>query len=361
MAAPCPAAVTARPGVTPAVHSARFNGMSKPVLRFGVIGAGAIAQLAHLPTLSKMKGVQLAALCDNDAAKARALADRFSVPDVFTDIEELLEFEQLDAVLISTPNHLHEPHVLSAMRSKLHVLCERPLALTTKGVERILTASEKHDVKVVVGHNHRFRTEVQNLASFISGGELGRLIGIRAGAYKTRRGDAGWRSRRAEAGGGIFLDQGVPLLDLASWLADFPDPVRVTASMDRGSGVRAVEDAMYVHVQYASGLSVAIDTAWGYIGEEDRWWFEVLGSKGSARLAPLRVVKDLNGRAVDVSPSGAAQRDSAFIQSYRAELAHFVAVLNGEVQYEPPADQIIVQRLVEAIYRSAEEGKEVRL
>jgi len=118
---------------------------------------------------------------------------------------------------------------------------------------------------------------------------------------------------------------------------------------------------MYVHVQYASGLSVAIDTAWGYVGEEDRWWFEVLASKGTARLAPLRVVKELNGRAVDVSPTGAAQRDSAFIQSYRAELAHFAAVLHGDVAYEPPVDQIVVQRLVEAIYRSAEEGKEVRL
>lgn len=335
--------------------------MSKPALRIGVIGAGAIAQLAHLPVLSRMRGVQLVALCDNDSAKVRALADRFSVPDTFTDIEELLEFEDIDAVLISTPNHLHEPHVLSALKSKRHVLCERPLALTTKGVERILAAAEKHEMKVLVGHNHRFRTEVQNLESFIHGGELGRLIGIRAGAYKTRRGDAGWRSRRAESGGGIFLDQGVPLLDLACWLADFPEPVRVTASMERGSGVRSVEDAMYVHVQYASGLSVAIDTAWGYVGEEDRWWFEVLASKGTARLAPLRVVKELNGRAVDVSPTGAAQRDSAFIQSYRAELAHFAAVLHGDVAYEPPVDQIVVQRLVEAIYRSAEEGKEVRL
>ena len=92
--------------------------MSKPALRIGVIGAGAIAQLAHLPVLSKMRGVQLVALCDNDGAKVRALADRFSVPDTFTDIEELLEFEELDAVLISTPNHLHEPQWLKTVLIK---------------------------------------------------------------------------------------------------------------------------------------------------------------------------------------------------------------------------------------------------
>ena len=80
--------------------------MSGPV-RLAVVGAGAIAQLAHLPVLSKIRGAQLVALCDNDAEKARALADRFGIPDVFTDLEELLESDQLDGVVIATPNHLH--------------------------------------------------------------------------------------------------------------------------------------------------------------------------------------------------------------------------------------------------------------
>ena len=105
-------------------------------VRLAVIGAGAIAQVAHLPALSKMRGAELVALCDNDGAKARALADRFGVPDVFTDIEELLEFDELDAVVVATPNHLHEPHVLSALAAGLHVFCERPLALGSAGVER---------------------------------------------------------------------------------------------------------------------------------------------------------------------------------------------------------------------------------
>ncbi|MCU0625990.1 MAG: Gfo/Idh/MocA family oxidoreductase [Gemmatimonadaceae bacterium] len=335
--------------------------MSKPVLRIGVIGVGAIAQLAHLPLLAKMKGVEVVALCDSDRAKARALAERFGVPNVETDIEELLELDPLDAILISTPNHLHEPHVLSALRRGVHVLCERPLALTSKGIERILAAAQKADRVVQVGHNQRFRSEVQALDAFVRGGELGRLVGIRCGAYKVRRGDAGWRARRAEAGGGIFLDSGFPLLDLACWLADFPDPVRVSATMDRGSGARAVEDSMAVQIEFATGLSLVIDTAWGYVGEEDRMWFEILGSRGTARLSPLRVVKELNGKPVDVSPSGAAARDSAFTMSYRASLAHFIAVVNGEVEYEPPVKQLDVWKLVESAYRSADEKKEIRL
>jgi hypothetical protein len=103
------------------------------------------------------------------------------------------------------------------------------------------------------------------------------------------------------------------------------------------------------------------DVTWSYIGEEERGWFEVLAARGSGRLAPLRVVKLLNGRPLDVSPSGAAARESVFLQSYRAQLTHFVAMVSGDVPYEAPSDQLTVHRVVEAIYRSAESESEVTL
>jgi len=333
----------------------------KDAVRIGVVGAGAIAQLAHLPVLSKMRGTELVALCDNDRPKARSLADRFGVPDVFTDIEDLLEHDELDAVVIATPNHLHEPHVLSALAAKRHVLCERPLSLTARGIERILTAATRADRMVAVANNHRFRNDVQALDRFVRGGELGKVSGIRAGAYHFRRESTGWRFRRAESGGGAFFDYGIPLLDLALWLGDFPTPTRVSAHMERGRAASAVEDLMVVQLELENGMVVVFDVNGAYVGQEERWWFEVLATRGSARLAPLRVVKELNGRPTDVSPTGAASRDSAFIQSYRAELAHFVAVIHGETEYEPPADQVTLHRIVEAIYKSAEEEKEIRL
>src|SRR5215212_8750377 len=158
-----------------------------PNIRVGVVGAGAIAQLAHLPLLSKMRGAQLVALCDNDRPKARALADRFGIPDVFTDIEDLLELDDLDAVVVATPNHLHEPHVLSALAAKRHVLCERPLSLSSRGVERILAAATRTGCIVTVANNHRYRTDVQTLSRFIGGGELGKTAAMRGGAYHLKR------------------------------------------------------------------------------------------------------------------------------------------------------------------------------
>jgi predicted dehydrogenase len=332
----------------------------KDGVRIAVVGTGAIAQLTHIPVLAKMRGANLVALCDNDAARARALADRFGVPDVFTDFEELLDSDELDAVVIATPNHLHEPHVLSALRKKLHVLCERPLSLTARGIERCLTAAEKSGRVLAVGHNHRFRSDVQALGQFIRNGELGQVTSIRAGSLHVKKNADGWRTRRAEAGGGVFLEHGFPLFDLAMWIAGEPDPVRLVSSMRRGRGAGAVEDAMQIFLECANGLVVNLDVSWAYVGDEDRWWFEVHATRGSARLSPLRVTKELNGRAVDVSPTGAAARESAFQQSYRAELAHFLAMINGEAPYEPPTDQVQLQKVVEAIYKAADEGKEIR-
>jgi predicted dehydrogenase len=333
----------------------------KPALRIGVIGVGAIAQVAQLPTLARLRGAQLVALCDNDGPKARALAERFGVPDVFTDIDEMLEFDELDAVVISTPSHLHEPHVLSALAAGVHVFCERPLALTARGVDRIITAAARSDRKVAVANNHRFRTDVQAVSAFLRGGELGKLVGVRTGAYQSKRSADGWRLRRAESGGGAFMEQGFAMLDLALWLADFPAPVRVSAHMERGRGTSAVEDSMLAFVKCEQGKTIVVDVSWNVTAQEDRWWFDLLATRGSAQLSPFKVVKALNGVPADVTPRGAAVRESAVTQSYRAELAHFLAVVREETSYEPPTDQIIVHRVAEAIYKSADEEKEISL
>jgi predicted dehydrogenase len=230
-----------------------------------------------------------------------------------------------------------------------------------RGVERILAAAAKADRIVQVDNHNRFRADTQTLDRFLHSGELGRFTGIRAGSYQRRRELGEWRYRRAEAGGGAFMELGYPLLDLALWFADFPAPVRVSAQMERGRGAPTDEDAILVQLECAAGNNFSFDVNWHYIGEDDRFWFEILASRGSGRLAPLRVIKELNGRAMDVSPSGASARESAFYQSYRSQLAHFIAVVRGDAKYEPPEDQIVVHKVLDAIYKSAEEGKEVRL
>ena len=104
--------------------------MSEPV-RIAVVGAGAVVQVAHLPVLKKMKGVRVAAIVDTDIPKARALADRYDVPDVYDDLEDCLAHDSFDALLVATPNHLHEPHIQAGLAANCHLLIEKPLALSS--------------------------------------------------------------------------------------------------------------------------------------------------------------------------------------------------------------------------------------
>ena len=329
-------------------------------IRVGVVGVGAIAQVAHLPALAGREDVAIAAVCDNDVSKARALASRFDVHDVYDDIEDLLRYTRPDAVVICTPNHLHEIHVETALSAGAAVLCERPLALHAEGVERIREVARRAGRPVMVGMNHRYRSDVQAVRAFVTSGELGALRGIRTGWYmfRTSRAELGWRQRRQQSGGGAMLDLGLSLVDLGLWLAGCPEEMQVTAAFGQQEGAR-VEDSACALITCGGGLSIFVDVAWRYVGDAERFWLDVMGEKGSARIAPLRVFKELHGAAMNVTPTGAASRENLFSASYRAEWARFLAMVRGEV--EPPTldDQVALHRTLDAIYRSAREGHAV--
>lgn len=329
-------------------------------VRVGVIGGGAVTQIAHLPALAARDDVILVGICDVDASKARALASRFGARDVFDDIEEFLGVAQPEAVVVATPNHLHEIHVATALSAGAAVLCERPLGLTSAGVERVLAAQRRAGRPVVVGLNHRYRSDVQAVRSFVHGRELGALRGVRGGWYQFRpsRTELGWRLRTAEAGGGALFDLGLPLVDLGLWLAEHAKPLEVTAVVHRAAG-SGVEDAGCALVVCEQGYTVFVDVAWHYVGDQERLWFDLLGERGSARVIPLAVFKEMHGSPVNVTPTGVAAREHLVAASYRAEWATFLAVARNEVEAPPLDDQILLHRTMDAIYRSAREGRAV--
>lgn len=336
--------------------------MTDPI-RIGVIGAGAITQVAHLPALRKLKGVEVRAICDADSAKAQALGARYGIPDHFDDIEDLLEFEALDAVAICTPSHLHEAHIVAALSAGLHVLVERPLALSAQGVQRIARAQEKRDRLLMVGMNHRYRPDVQVVRSFVQAGELGEVESVRATwhMFRPARGQAAWRQRRDQAGGGAMLDLGLSLLDLGLWLANNPEPARVSVCLDRPGRERAVEQSGTAFVVCRNGCSIYLDVTWHYVGEGERFAVALRGSRGSARVNPIRVFKEIHGVATDVAPTASGSRENPFTASYRAEWAHFLSAIRGESRLPPLSEFATLHRVMEAIYRSAEEGRDVLL
>ena len=329
-------------------------------LRIGVVGAGAVAQVAHLAAISKLEDAELVAICDIDVPKAQALARRFKVPDVYDDIEDLLRLSQPDAVVICTPSLLHEVHTVTALSAGAHVLCERPLALDAGGVERVKEVYDSGDRILLVGMNHRYRRDVRTIRDFMKGGELGDVHAIRAGWYIHRPSGlvAGWRERPAESGGGVMFDLGLPLVDVSLWIAGLPKVERVSASFTQF--VEPVEDSASAFIHCEGGLSIFVDVSWRHIGPKEKVWFEVMGSQGSARIGRLGVYKEMHGQVVDVTPARVDPFD-AYTESYRAEWQAFQRRIRGDANRPGLENQLRLHQLMDTIGRSANEGRELAL
>ena len=332
---------------------------TRPPVRVAVLGAGSIAQVVHLPILTRMRGVQVAAIADRDAHTARTIATRFQVPRVATRTEEVLT-DDVDAVVVCTPSSRHEEQVRAALRAGKHVLCEKPLALTAHGVASLLE-EEGAAGRLMVAMNQRFRPDAVALRQFVSGGELGEVFYVKTGwlnRYRPR--GRTWRDRKATAGGGAFMDLGLQMLDLAMWTLGYPEPERISAHM-YARPESEVEDSAVVVLRLAENRMVNLECTWNLPAQRDRQFLHAMGTTGSGSLSPLAVFKEMPAGLVDVTPSIPATRENLFTASYRNELAHFVEVVRGERDVPAPAEHRVLMRLVEAAYRSAGEGREVGL
>jgi len=122
-----------------------------------------------------------------------------------------------------------------------------------------------------------------------------------------------------------------------------------------------VEDMATALVVCENGVSISMDVSWRHMGDAERFWFDLVGAKGSASVQPLRVFKEVHGTIIDATPTGASGRETPFAQSYRAEWTYFLAVIKGDVNAPPPRDQLALHRVLDAVYRSADEGRDVLL
>jgi predicted dehydrogenase len=330
-------------------------------LRVGVVGTGAIAQIVHLPILIDLPGVRVEAVCDIDQPKASALGGRLGIPRVFQDDRDLFGSSDIDAVVISTPSHLHQRQVVAALEAGKHVLVERPLALDARGAEAAVNAAEKAGRALVVAYNNRYRPDLRGVKSFVAAGELGEIFSVHGTWFnkKVRLRRPTWRHRKETAGGGAFMDLGVQVLDLCLWLLDHPRVERVTAHMHPGEDLE-VEDAASVLVGLETGTILSVQVTWSLLAEKDRHHIRLFGTAGSATTHPLQVFKEIEHGILNATPQVAPGVENAYTASYREELRHFVAAALGTPP-PPPREQIELMRVVSAIYESAEKGREVRL
>lgn len=331
-------------------------------VRVGILGAGAVAQIVHLPIFTERPDVEVLAVSDTDEMKAASIASRFEVPRVLSDVE-LLGDADIQAVVVCAPNNLHEDLVQSALSAGKNVLVERPLALTAAGVTQVIDAAKAAQRCLMVGMSHRFRPDAGALRAFIAGGEFGSVTAVRASSLtkKVPLVRTTWRQRPDEAGGGAFMDLGVQITDLALWLVGNPKIARVTAVMPAGD--HDVEDAASVLAISDDGIAFSIEVSWSLFAGEDRHYARVMGTEGSGSLPPLEIHKQLGGRPQDVTPRQPAPRggENPFMNAYRRLLDQFVRTSAGVCTAALPEEQIELMKVIEAAYLSAREGREVEL
>ncbi len=334
--------------------------MAERRLRVVVLGAGGAAQVVHLPILARLPGVEIVGIADPDGRKAHTIGERFGIERVADNLAGLASSEELDAVLVCTPNREHEQGVLDCLELGAHVLCERPLTVSSQAARRLVSAADSAGRQLMVANNHRFRHDFRLIRQFVASGELGDVTFVRASWLnrRSRRPRRGWRTDPKYAGGGVLMDLGAQALDMALWSVGYPEIRRVSAHLHGDAGA---ESSAFIHMTTETGATVDVEVTWELIHDRDVHELTILGSGGSAESAPLRVHRQVETGIVDVTPPVTRAPTALYRDSYRQEWAHFLRIVRGETPIESETSQIALFEVLEACYRSADTGAEVRL
>ena len=336
--------------------------MARKNLQLGLVGVGAVAQIAHIPALKRTEGLELAALCDRDPEKAARVAQKFGIPRVHKRLDDMLADDEIDALDICTPNFLHAPMATAALEAGKHVLCERPLARSAEEAAAMVKVAKQAERLLMCAVQHRFRPDAQLLKTFVQKNDLGEIFLAKAGWLRQRTAwdSDEWRRQKRESGGGVVLDLGFQMLDMALWTLGGPKVESVTASVHR-SRKGEVEDSATAFFRLANGATLTLELTWGLLMEKDFAYLNLFGSGGAALLNPLRIHKGMHGNLVNVTPAMDSSRNQ-YKHSIEAQIEHFAEALRKGAKPQGAADEILpVMELMDAIYRSAEQGKEVRL
>jgi predicted dehydrogenase len=355
--------------------------MPDNILHLGIIGVGMIAVLRHIPALRKTDRARIVALCRRDKAKLALAQEHIGADETYTDWREMLDSAELDAVLVCTPPGLHAEPTVQALERGLHVLVEKPMALGFAEAWAMVEAARRADRVLMGAYNGRFSRTLRTVKEALADGRIGtvRQMSVNQTAYRRffwtdeplpedwrptmaqwsglpgaffadygRPGD--WHTDPVQTGGGTFADNGPHVINPALWLGGAP-PAEVMAFSETAG--LPVECFVNVQARLANGVLLSFvfgdanpgsmgQTVWRVVGDEglltvDREqniWVE----RGQAR-------EQLEPEVLDVPPA----------------LSFVNCVLDGTPNLSPGEDAAYSAAFVEAAYRSAAEGRIVRL
>ncbi len=329
--------------------------------KIAVIGLGGIAQLVHLPILSKLGNVEISALADINKNRLKSVGEKFLIDKQFSDYRELLATQDIDAVIIATPTNTHSEIAIDCLKAKKHVLIEKPIARNLAEAKEINSVAKKNKKQVMIGMNLRFRPDAMLMKSLVSSGELGEIFYIRCGWLRKQSSEQKWFLNKNQSGGGVIIDLGILILDLAMWIMNDHQMKSVTVQK-YNHNTKDVEDSAVGLVRFDNDQVISFEVSWGLHSEWDKFHLAAFGTQGTAHLNPLRAYKRLETNRIDYTLAQPANASNLFKKSYENELKHFVGMVRQNNPVTSSCDDAVsLMNLLEAMYKSAGLKKEVSL
>ena len=352
------------------------------MVKVGIIGCGGIANAKHMPSLKNLPNVEMVAFCDIIEERAvKAKAD-FGTEDakVYTDYKKLLEDKSIDVVHICTPNRSHSFITVDALESGKHVMCEKPMAINSAEAEKMLEAAKRTGKKLTIGYQTRQNPEAQFLKQEALNGTFGEIYYAKATAIR-RRAVPTWGVflNEYEQGGGPLIDIGTHSLDLTLWIMDNYKPKycvgtkfhKLNDQTNQGNAWGnwdpdkfTVEDSAFGFVVMENGATINLESSWALNTLDVREATTlVCGTLAGGDMHDgVRINGIRNNSQYVLKPTLNAQGAAFFDGDVAAdpatkEAAQWIdAVINDKDPCVLPEQALVVTKILEGIYKSAETG-----
>jgi 1,5-anhydro-D-fructose reductase (1,5-anhydro-D-mannitol-forming) len=328
-----------------------------PVIRWGIIGAGNVAEFKSGPALMQAPGSTVVAVMRRDAEKARAFAQRHEIPRWYTDVDALLADPGVDAVYIASPHHLHLAHVTRSARAGKAILCEKPVGVSTAEAQAAADVCRAASVPLSVAYYRRYWPIVQEMRRLLADGAIGEVVQARvqlADQYVPDP-ERSWLTEPEQAGGGALANAGSHWIDLIRYLLG--EVVEVTAACSAHFGGFKTEDTIGVQMRLASRALVSLNVTLCSPSAVNE--FDIAGTNGRLFAGPLSDGLLMLQRA---------NREAEALRFPRSAAAHMELVTEvvrrlsaGEPSPVPGEEAVAAWQIMAAAYQACRERRHVRV
>jgi predicted dehydrogenase len=327
-------------------------------VRYAVVGLGHIAQVAVLPAFAHAANSEVTALVSDDPAKLKALARKYRSVDATGSYDEYEAcLKDVDAVYIALPNHMHAEYTVRAAKAGVHVLCEKPMAVTVAECRKMIAACRDHRVKLMIAYRLHFEEINLAVVDLIRRGKIGDPKFFNSSFSMTVR-DGDIRTKK-HMGGGSLYDIGVYCINAARYLFR-GEPVEV-AAISVNSGVKKfaeIDESTAAILNFDDGRVASFVTSFNATDVAE---YRVVGTKGQIHVDPAYEYAEGLEYEMIVDGKSSKKRIGKRDQ-FAAELLYFSDCVLKDRQPEPSGEEGMQDvRIVEALYESSRRGKAVSI